>query len=90
MKIRANVRNFQWLDVKQPVGVASSHPLGGILLEFYTGAESRRQFHLLMSPQEAEALGQNLIEAASKNRPVAVQSLNRQGRSQEWMDDNSG
>lgn len=69
MKMRANVRNFQWLDVQQPVGVASSHPLGGVLLEFYSGAVTRRQFHLLMSPQEAEALGKSLIEAAQKNHP---------------------
>lgn len=83
MKILANVRNFRWLDVMRPVGVASSHPLGGVLLEFYTGSESNRQFRLLMSPQEAEALGKTLLAAVSKNRLVTVQSLNPEGRSGE-------
>jgi len=68
MKMRATVRNAQWLDVQQPVGIASKHPLGGVLLEFYTGAETGREMHLLMSPEEAEALGKSLMEAALKNR----------------------
>lgn len=48
MKMRANVLNAQWLDVPQPVGVASKHPLDGIVLEFFSGAESRWEMHLLM------------------------------------------
>ena len=68
MKMRSNVHNAQWLDVQQPVGCASKHPLGGIVLEFFSGAESRREMHLLMSPEEAESLGKSLLEAAQKNR----------------------
>ncbi|WP_298151086.1 hypothetical protein [Flavobacterium sp.] len=37
MKMRSNVRNAQWLDVQHPVGFASNHPLGGIVLEFFWG-----------------------------------------------------
>lgn len=67
MKLCASVRNFQWFEVKQPVGIANRHPLGAVLLELYCDAETRRELHLLMSPEEAAVPGWRVIEAAEKN-----------------------